>query len=148
MHKSKFIIFLIFFSISLFSQELDENFLDSLPDDIRKDVLDRADEQDKSTDENYRPYQYSSKLQQAEELISLKKRLETDLEELEKRLTSDESLRLGEDLKLFGSNFFNTFQTSFMPINEPNPEPSYVLDIGDVLKIQLVGQMDFIENFQ
>ena len=34
-----------------------------------------------------------------------------------------------------------------MPINEPNPEPSYVLDIGDVLKIQLVGQMDFIENF-
>ena len=136
MHKSKFIIFLIFFSISLFSQELDENFLDSLPDDIRKDVLDRADEQDKSTDENYRPYQYSSKLQQAEELISLKKRLETDLEELEKRLTSDENLRLGEDLKLFGSNFFNTFQTSFMPINEPNPEPSYVLDIGDVLKIQ------------
>ena len=147
MHKSKFIIFLIFFSISLFSQELDENFLDSLPDDIREDVLDRADEQDKSTDENYRPYQYSSKLQQAEELISLKKRLETDLEELEKRLSSDESLRLGEDLKLFGSNFFNTFQTSFMPINEPNPEPSYVLDIGDVLKIQLVGQMDFINNF-
>lgn len=147
MHKSKFIIFFIFFSISLFSQELDENFLDSLPDDIRKDVLDRADEQDKSTDENYRPYQYSSKLQQAEELISLKKRLETDLEELEKRLSSDESLRLGEDLILFGSNFFNTFQTSFMPINEPNPEPSYVLDIGDVLKIQLVGQMDFIDNF-
>ena len=34
-----------------------------------------------------------------------------------------------------------------MPINEPNPEPSYVLDIGDVLKIQLVGQMDFIDNF-
>ena len=147
MHKSKFIIFFFFFSISLFSQELDENFLDSLPDDIRKDVLDRADEQDKSTDENYRPYQYSSKLQQAEELISLKKRLETDLEELEKRLSSDESLRLGEDLILFGSNFFNTFQTSFMPINEPNPEPSYVLDIGDVLKIQLVGQMDFIDNF-
>ena len=94
MHKSKFIIFFIFFSISLFSQELDENFLDNLPDDIRKDVLERADEQDKSTDENYRPYQYSSKLQQAEELISLKKRLETDLEELEKRLSSDENLRL------------------------------------------------------
>ncbi len=147
MHKTKFIIFFFFFSISLSSQELDENFLDSLPDDIRKDVLERADEQDKSTDENYRPYQYSSKLQQAEELISLKKRLETDLEELEKRLSSDDSLRLGEDLKLFGSNFFNTFQTSFMPINEPNPEPSYVLDVGDVLKIQLVGQMDFINNF-
>ena len=110
MHKSKFIIFFIFFSISLFSQELDENFLDSLPDDIRKDVLERADEQDKSTDENYRPYQYSSKLQQAEELISLKKRLETDLEELEKRLSSDENLRLGEDLKLFGSNFLTLFR--------------------------------------
>ena len=34
-----------------------------------------------------------------------------------------------------------------MPINEPNPDSSYVLDIGDVLKIQLVGQMDFAVEF-
>ena len=49
--------------------------------------------------------------------------------------------------ELFGSDFFNTFQTSFMPTNEPNPDSSYTLDTGDVLKIQLIGQQDSIENF-
>ena len=49
-------------------------------------------------------------------------------------------LNIDDDLKLFGSNFFNTFQTSFMPINEPNPDSTYTLDIGDILNIQLIGQ--------
>jgi protein involved in polysaccharide export with SLBB domain len=34
-----------------------------------------------------------------------------------------------------------------MPINEPNPDSSYALDIGDVLKIQLIGQENYIETF-
>ena len=38
-------------------------------------------------------------------------------------------------------------QTSFMPINEPNLDSSYILDFGDVLEIQLVGQKDIIESF-
>ena len=38
-------------------------------------------------------------------------------------------------LELFGSNFFNTFQTSFMPINEPNPDTGYILDIGVMLLV-------------
>lgn len=67
--------------------------------------------------------------------------------ELERRLKSDQTLIIDKDLKLFGSDFFNTFQTSFMPINEPNPDSSYTLDTGDVLNIQLIGQKSFIENF-
>ena len=35
---------------------------------------------------------------------------------------------------LFGSNFFDVMQTSFMPINEPNLDSSYILDFGDVLE--------------
>ena len=54
------------------AQQPDDNFLDSLPDDVREDLLKRTDEQKKSVEENYRPSQYSSKLQQAEELIDLK----------------------------------------------------------------------------
>ena len=34
-----------------------------------------------------------------------------------------------------------------MPINEPNPDSSYTLDNGDVLNIQLIGQIDFIDVF-
>ena len=34
-----------------------------------------------------------------------------------------------------------------MPINEPNLDSSYVLDFGDVLEIQLIGQKDQIDNY-
>ena len=40
----------------------------------------------------------------------------------------------------FGAKIFNMMQTSFMPINEPNFDSSYLLDFGDTLEIQLIGQ--------
>ena len=55
-------------------------------------------------------------------------------------------LKSAMDLKLYGSDFFNTFQTSFMPINEPNPDSGYMLDVGDILEVQLVGPDDYIEE--
>ena len=146
MYKIKYQIFLTLFAFTLNSQELDENFLDSLPEDIRRDVAERAEGKKDDTDNNYNSFLYSSKLEQAEELLELKKRLESDLRELERRLKSDERLTLDDDLKLFGSNFFNTFQTSFMPINEPNPDSTYTLDIGDILNIQLIGQQSYDEE--
>tara|TARA_B100001093_G_scaffold445299_1_gene448870 strand:+ start:1313 stop:3130 length:1818 start_codon:yes stop_codon:yes gene_type:complete len=129
------------------AQQLDENYLNSLPDDIKDDLLERAGENVDNSEENYRSSLYSSKLEQAEELIKLKKRLESDLEELERRLKTDDDLFITKDLEIFGYDFFRTFQTSFMPINEPNPDSSYTLDSGDILNIQLIGQTDFIENF-
>ena len=146
MKKIKLIL-LALIAVSVAAQELNDEFLNSLPDDIRKDLEDKNSRQELSSQDNYRPYLYSSKLSQAEELISLKDRLEQDLTELERRLNSGDNLTLSEDLVLYGSDFFNTFQTSFMPINEPNPDSSYTLDIGDVLRIQLVGQGNFIEDF-
>lgn len=131
------------------AQELNNEFLNSLPDDIKKDLQDRNSSQELSAQDNYRASIYSSKLSQQEELLSLKDRLEQDLIELERRLNSEDSLisTTSKDLVLFGSDFFNTFQTSFMPINEPNPDSGYTLDIGDVLQIQLVGQKNYIEDF-
>ncbi len=146
MNKIKYQIFLVLFAFTLNSQELDDNFLDSLPEDIRRDVAERAEGKKDDTDNNYNSFLYSSKLEQAEELLVLKKRLESDLRELERRLKSDQRLTLDDDLKLFGSNFFNTFQTSFMPINEPNPDSTYTLDIGDILNIQLIGQQSYDEE--
>ena len=97
---------------SLNSQELDSSFLDSLPDDIKKDLTEKNEKQVLNSKENYKPYLYSSKLSQAEELLTLKERLELDLKELERRLSIDSDMSVDEDLKLFGSDFFNTFQTS------------------------------------
>ena len=145
--KNKTILILSLFSIaSLNSQELDSSFLDSLPEDIQKDLIEKNTKQGLKSEEKYKPYIYSSKLNQAEELVKLKERLELDLAELDRRLNSDESLVIDDGLKLFGSDFFNTFQTSFMPINEPNPDSDYYLDIGDILNIQMVGQKNAFDN--
>jgi len=149
--KTKKIILLslitFFIGAQVGAQELDKEFLDSLPDDVRQDLEDKNARQELKTQETYRPYLYSSKLAQTEELLSLKDRLELDLQELERRLKTGDKLALKKDLVLYGSDFFNTFQTSFMPINEPNPDSGYMLDIGDVLQIQLVGQNDYIDQF-
>ena len=126
-------------AVSISAQELDPEFLESLPDDIRKDIQENNQRKLDGTDEKYSPYIYSSKLAKAETFLKLKDRLETDLLEMERRLNSESSFDMNEDLKLYGSDFFNTFQTSFMPINEPNPDSGYMLDVGDVLQVQLVG---------
>ena len=59
-------------SVSLHAQELDQDFLDSLPDDLKEDLIQKNESKEKKANETYRPYLYSSKLSQAEELLSLK----------------------------------------------------------------------------
>ena len=147
MNKTIYAIIFIITAFNLNSQELDESFLESLPKDIKKDVLDRAAGKGENIEENFSSFQYSSKLEQAEKLSELKTRIEKDLKELERRLSSDEKISIDDELVLFGSGFFNTFQTSFMPTNEPNLDSSYTLDVGDILNIQVIGQMDYDENF-
>ena len=147
MNKTIYATILIITAFNLNSQELDESFLESLPKDIKKDVLDRAAGKGENIEENFSSFQYSSKLEQAEKLSELKTRIEKDLKELERRLSSDEEISIDDELMLFGSSFFNTFQTSFMPTNEPNLDSSYTLDVGDILNIQVIGQMDYDENF-
>lgn len=141
------LILLSLIIVTVSAQELDEDFLQSLPDDIRRDISEKNAKQGTDSQENYRPYMYSSKLRQAEELLDLKDRLELDLLELQRRLDAQEGLSVDKKLRLFGLDFFNTFQTSFMPINEPNPDSGYLLDVGDILNIQLVGQINETEDY-
>ena len=144
----KIIKLLLLMSVTVFisAQELDEDFLESLPDDVRKDIQERNQQKADGTAEQYRPYVYSSKLSKVETFLKLKDRLEADLLELERRISSDEPIDMSQDLKLYGSDFFNTFQTSFMPINEPNPDSGYMLDVGDVLQVQLVGPNAYVDD--
>ena len=143
----KFIKLVLLMLVTVFvsAQELDNEFLESLPDDVREDIEKRKQQKVDGTAEQYRPYIYSSKLSQVETFLKLKDRLEADLLELERRISNDE-IDISSDLKVYGLDFFNTFQTSFMPINEPNPDSGYMLDVGDVLEIQLVGPNEYIEE--
>jgi protein involved in polysaccharide export with SLBB domain len=114
--KKIFLLAFLVLTTNIYSQELDEDYLQSLPENIRSDVLNRIEAK----------------------------------EDLDKPVYRRASTFIDKDIStslLFGSNFFDVMQTSFMPINEPNLDSSYILDFGDVLEIQLIGQKDVIESF-
>ncbi len=122
--KKIFILALFFPSIFLISQELDQKYLDSLPDDMRRDILEQVDERDELDEPVYR--NDSSQL----------KKVPEDEEDSE------------DKLKVFGEEFFSTYQSTFMPINEPNFDSEYILDYGDVLKIQLIGIKNSNDSYE
>lgn len=116
--KKIFLLAFLALTTIIYSQELDEGYLQSLPEDIRSDVLNKIEAKENLDKPVYR-------------------RASTFI---------DKDKDINETL-LFGSDFFDVMQTSFMPINEPNLDSSYILDFGDVLEIQLIGQKDIIESF-
>jgi len=107
-----------FFYLS--AQEFNAAYLESLPESVRNDITVRMNEQKESEKTTYR--------------LS-----ETD-SGVKKTPNADDNV--------FGSQFFNSIQTSFMPISSPNLDDSYVLDFGDILRIQLLGQQDSIDSYQ
>jgi protein involved in polysaccharide export with SLBB domain len=115
--KKIFLPLLFLLSSIAYSQELDESFLASLPEDVRQDIEEKKDAK----------------------------------ADLEKPVYRNASTFIDKDndlnTKLFGSDFFDVMQTSFMPINEPNLDASYILDFGDVLEIQLIGQKDLSDTY-
>ena len=116
----KFYLFaLISIPLFAYSQEISEDFLDSLPEDIREDVIKRVDEKNDLEKDVYRSIDSSSDIEKKE-----------------------------FDEFLFGADFFDTMQTSFMPVNLPNLDDDYVLDNGDILSIQLIGQKDSTDSYQ
>lgn len=117
----KHLLLVFIFSISfVHSQELSQEFLQTLPQGIQNDVLNRIKEQGENIEPRYSSIETQTKL------------------EKEKKIKSD----------IFGSNFFSTYQSTFMPINEPNLSSEYILDFGDTVEIQLIGQEDFNKELQ
>lgn len=109
--------------MTLVSQEMDDEYLESLPEGVRKDVLDKMEAENDMKKPVYR-------------------RASTMIDKDEGELEQE------DDDEIFGSKFFDTIQTSFMPINDPNLGGDYVLDFGDVIEINLIGQKDSIESYE
>jgi len=123
---------------SIQAQELSEAYLESLPPDIKQDVLKRIEGKNNEEEKVYRSIDATSDLE--------KTMPKNQLNEFNKK-TKEELEEEDPDFGLFGKDFFDTMQTSFMPINIPNLDDSYILDFGDVLQIQLIGQNDSNEKY-
>ena len=112
------------------SQELNEAFLKSLPKSIQEDFLNADADETLSDNFNERP---ETRIRKAEGRIDA---IKDEIESLESQLTREDTK---DDLIIFGSNFFNSYQSSFAPMNQLNFAADYVLDVGDVLNIQSFG---------
>ena len=113
----------------LASQELNEAFLKSLPQSIQEDFL-AADDEDLSDNFNQRPETRIRKIESGIDDIK------DQIQSLESQLDREDSI---DEMIIFGSNFFNSYQTSFAPINQENFSSDYVIDVGDVLSVQTFG---------
>ena len=130
---STFICFYtIFLSNSAISQDLNKAFLESLPKSIQEDFLSSNSDDNLSDNFNERPETRIRKVESGIDDIKGK------IQSLETQINRDE---LKDDITIFGSNFFDSYQTSFAPINQLNFSSDYVVDVGDVFRDrrQLVG---------
>ena len=137
MKKFIFILILIPFTSSIFAQELDESYLESLPEEIRDDLKRKAKERDEDFEKpTYR--RQSSTID--------KKAMDKDQDMFDPDEEDDKKKK--ELNKVYGEDFFNTIQTSFMPVTEPNFDPSYILDFGDQIELEPIGQKNSKQKFK
>ena len=126
-----FMLSLLIYTNSVFPQSvsdldnLDQDYLESLPKSIQDDILDEMNKQKKESNKNLqkRP---SSKLLNSE--------LVREWEDFKSKK------ELEQKSERYGLKLFNTMQSSFMPLNEPNFGSDYVLDYGDIIKVYKYGR--------
>ena len=129
-------IIVLIHSLGLYSQELDQDFIDSLPSDVAEKLTEDIQTQDDV-----------EVLFRADTSVSSNKAI---LKKIQQQIDSLKLIinpELNESLPRFGDDFFSSIQTSFSPINVPNASDDYILDYGDELSIQLVGRFAGMDKY-
>ena len=144
-YKSLYITLLFTFSASLISQSdedlnkltggLDAEYLQSLPEDVRIDLLSEINKNKMKDDKQTLKKRPSTALNKFETI--------KDWEDFQRQRNIE-----GNISERYGINLFRTMQSSFMPINEPNFGSDYILDYGDYIEIRAFGGLnrDFYEE--
>lgn len=141
MYKFYISIFLIL-SFNIISQELNTDFLASLPEEIAKD-LELQSSQLSEKDNTKKIQNPSTRIKDLEYSLQEAQR---NIDSIRSEIDRESQASQNDDLIRFGSDFFNSFQSTFLPISDPNFDSSYILDIGDELTVQLIGQIN--ETFE
>ena len=136
---------IIFISISLIAlftpkslaqfaaNELDEAFLEGLPPSIREQV-ETANQVNKD-EELDRLFRTDTSVEKNKFILQ---RLKDEINALEQQISSDNEIDTG--LEKYGTSFFRTLQSSFMPVNIPNMSGDYMIDVGDAFDIYISGE--------
>ena len=131
--KKLFILWLAFAVNNVYAQSLDsiegvagidQEFINSLPEAVRGDILSemKKSKEDSSDSVQKRPSSELKKLKTVQDWENFKK-----------------SQYLKNKSDRYGIRLFNTMQSSFMPLNEPNFGNNYIVDYGDFISIEIFG---------
>jgi protein involved in polysaccharide export with SLBB domain len=125
------LITVIFLSSFSYAQELTEEFLEGL-DPLMRDQLENQNSV--NDDELDALFRSETSIEKNKEILL---KLKTQISELDKKLNNPNDKK---SLERFGASFFSSIQSSFMPINIPNMDGSYIVDVGDQFSILLTGK--------
>ena len=136
---------LILYSNFSFSQDIQTNladeFLDGLPASVRDQIEVQNDIQEEKDIEDL----FRSDTSLEKNKIILEK-LKNQIKAIDERFKGKSEKETINSLEKFGSKFFQSLQSSFMPINVPNLGPNYIVDVGDQFKLLLTGKLsDLLE---
>jgi polysaccharide biosynthesis/export protein len=129
----------ILLSVDIASQsssppQLNEEFLNSLPENVREELLDEMNRNKPSQQIDYGAFSTLIDKNSAEDFI--------DQELLKLESPKDLKDLMLEDLRPFGEDFFSGYPSTFLPVTEPGLGSNYVLSAGDVLSISISGAIE------
>ena len=135
------LVMILLFSVDNFAQNsgIDSDFLDSLPEELGSEVLLLNEIEEDQEIENL--LNSKTTLEKTSVLI---KKLRGQLENIEDRVRNQLGIDIYSDgsLPIFGQDFFRSVQSTFSPINLPNMDGSYIVDVEDTFTITVVGSAD------
>ena len=118
LRKIYLLIITSFFSSSfVLAQDIDKEFLEGLSPEVRQQLQQDEDKEDEGLEQLFRS---DTSIEKNKVILE---QLKVQIDDLEAMM--DEEGELTEGLQRFGSEFFNSIQSSFMPINIPNFDTSY-----------------------
>jgi len=121
--------------------ELSEEFLEGLPPSVRESLESQNSAEERDQLEKLLKSETTTETNKA-----LLQKLKDQLEILEKSIDDTSNNATKDRLERFGSNFFRTVYSSFMPVNAPNIGADYILDVGDSLLVLLTGKVSSSES--
>lgn len=134
-----FLLISAIFSIPVFSQVPDEDFLASLSEEVGRDLNAENENRFPKAGEIAKLHKYDITIDSNRKALD---ELQLNIDDLRNKLSqNDQSSDATTPLRRFGDVIFSSLQSSFMPINLPNLDPNYILDYGDILRIQITGKM-------
>jgi len=116
---------------------LDQEFLEGLPPSVRDQIDVQNDVEEESQLEDL--FRADTSLDKNKFILQ---KLKEQISAIEAQLQESSTTKgNGLSLSRFGDNFFQSLQSSFMPINIPNFTDDYIVDVGDVFQVLFTGSI-------